>query len=223
MPECTWRQRQVSCPQPPATSLERERFIVFAGSSFHCELQILYILPPHVSHVGLLLRLFRKGHFLTSRFLCLLTGELTENKHWLVHGHSLFGGRPGGSGADRPLPSPSPSPMLASSLYVRRVISGCRVQGTVSVTCGILSSLPSLSYPRAGCLFCLSPPLLLFPLKTIRKETLLRVTQVWPPGGQETEREAGGWAVWASAGSQRTGHSLLTGSEAGEVVRLFPD
>lgn len=44
-----------------------------------------------------------------------------------------------------------------------------------------------------------------------------------PPGGQETEREAGGWAVWASAGSQRTGHSLLTGSEAGEVVRLFPD
>lgn len=136
--ENTWRQRQVSCPQPLATSLEKERFLVFAGSSFHCELQILYILPPHVPPVGLLLRLFSKGHFLTSWFLCLLTGKLTENKHWLVHGHSLSGGRAGGSGTDRCLPFPSPTPLLTSFPCVRRVISGCRVQGTVCITCRIL-------------------------------------------------------------------------------------
>lgn len=100
-----------------------------------------FVPSPHVPQVGLLLRLFRQGHFRTSWFLCLLTGELAEDKHWLVHGYSphsqlataLLTCSPGANGA-----GPSSSPPKLS--YVRRAVSGCRV---VRITCG---TLPTFSF-----------------------------------------------------------------------------
>lgn len=130
--------------QLPHTPLEK-RFIVFAALFLLlCAVNALYP-PPHVPQVGLLLRLFRKGHFRTSWFLCLLTEELAEDKH-------LAGPRaqPTLLGGDCSRAGPVlqyPFKTLFSQLFLCEK-GHVRVQsmGVVRITCGILPSLSCLTY-----------------------------------------------------------------------------